>query len=272
MINTPPGRSYRLYAALISCALLLTAVLALGPPSGRAEIFSGPSVRASFHGWLTPNALPRTHTAPVELHMAGSLRAINGHEPPRLERVTISINHEGRFSTVGIPLCRRSWIEASTTKQALASCRRALIGVGRFTAHIAIPSEAPFPARGKLLAFNSTLRGRPVILAQVYGIEPVPTSRVLVLNVSRRRHGTFGTSLSVQMPQVAVNWGYATGFRLTLHRIYSYRGRRRSLISAGCPAPKGFSAASFLAAEGTYYLAGGRRITRFLSGRCRVAG
>lgn len=271
MTHPRPSRRHRLHVAVLAGALLLAGTLALGSPPGRAEVFAGPGVRASFRGWLTPQALPRTQTAPVALHMAGALQAIEDREPPELERVTISINHEGRLSTVGLPLCRLASIRASTTKQALAACRPALIGAGRFTAHIAIPSEAPFPARGKVVAFNSTLHGRPVILAQVYGTEPVPTSRILVMSILRRREGAFGTRLSVRMPNVAVDWGYATGFRLTLHRTYSYAGKRRSLISAGCPAPRGFGAASFLAAEGTYYLADGRRITRFLSGRCTVA-
>ncbi|HVC06924.1 MAG TPA: hypothetical protein VND98_04990 [Solirubrobacterales bacterium] len=244
--------------------------LALGARPGRAEVFSGPNVQASFHGWLTPRTLPRTHTAPVALHMAGALRAIDGREPPKLQRLTISINRGGRLSTVGLPLCRLRSIEATTTKLALAACRSALVGVGRFTAHIAIPSEAPFPARGKVLAFNATLHGRPVILAQVYGTEPVPTSRILILSVVRRRKGAFGTTLSVRMPSVATDWGYATGFRLTLHRLYSYRGRERSLLSASCPAPRGFGRVSFTAAKGTYYLEDGRRIARSLYASCEV--
>jgi hypothetical protein len=258
--------------ALAACAVGLALCLALGVGLGRAEVFTGPNVRASFHGWLTPHVLPRTHPAPVALHMAGELHAIGGREPPQLQRLTVEINREGRLSTAGLPLCPLHSIKASTTKQALAACRSALIGAGRFTAHILIPDEAPFPAHGKVLAFNSTLHGRPVILAHIYGTKPVSTSRVLVLSIQRSHSGTFGTTLSVQLPKIAVNWGYATGFRLTLHRSYLYRGVPRSLISASCPAPRGFTSASFLAAKGTYYLADGRRLTRFLYGVCKVGG
>jgi hypothetical protein len=269
-VASRPPIAHRGPIALAACALALLAALTLSSTSGRAEIFPGPNVRASFHGWLTPHVLPRTHTAPVALHMAGELHAIEGREPPQLERVSISINREGKLFTTGLPLCSRRSIKATTTEQALAACRSALIGTGRFSAHIAIPYQAPFPARGKLLAFNSILHGRRVILAHIYGTEPVPTSQVLVLNIQRRPSATFGITLSARMPSFAVNWGYATGFRLTLHRLYSYRGREHSLISAGCPAPRGFGGASFLAAKGTYYLADGHRITRFLYGSCRV--
>ncbi len=251
--------------ALATCAILATGIV-------QAGVFGGANVRASFEGRLTPHALPRAGSVPVALRMEGALISTNGREPPRLLRMAIAINRHGAVSTIGLPVCRVGSIEATTTRQALAACREALIGSGRFTAHIAIPTQAPFPAHGRMLAFNSVLHGRRVILAHIYGTDPVPTSRVLVMTYQRRSPGTFGTTLSMQMPNLAVNWGYATSFRLTLHRLYTYRGRPRSFISASCPAPKGLSVALFTAAKGTYYLAEGRQISRVLEGTCTVRG
>lgn len=238
----------------------------------RAEVFGGSNVTATFHGWLTPHALPRGNLAPVALHMEGALSTTNGIEPPQLSRVTIAINRNGKLVTAGLPVCPKRLIEATSTAQALADCRDALVGGGIFTAHIAIPSQAAFPARGKMLAFNSVIAGRRVILAHIYGTDPVPTTQVLVLHFQRPDHGTFGTTLSVTMPAVAEHWGYATGFHLTLYRRYTYRHHLRSLISASCPAPRGFRVALFAAAKGTYYLADGRQVTRVLDGSCKVKG
>jgi hypothetical protein len=238
--------------------------------AAHAEVFGGVNVRASFNGWITPHALPRRSVIPVSLHMAGALSATEGREPPQLQRLTIAINRNGRVSTAGLPTCRLDLIRSTTTKQALSACRPALVGTGTFTAHIGIPTEAPFPARGRMLAFNSVLHGKRVILAQIYGTEPVPTAQVLVLNFLHSGGGSFGTTLSVQMPTLTENWGYATGFQLTLHRSYNVRGRNRSFISASCPAPRGFGSALFTAARGTYYLADGRAISRNLQGTCKV--
>ncbi len=249
--------------ALTLCAILGTGI-------AQAGIFSGANVRASFDGGLTPHVLPRTSSVPVSLQMEGSLTSTDGREPPRLRRMAIAINRYGRLSTAGLPVCPVRVIEATTTKQALAACREALVGSGRFTAHIAIPSQAPFPARGRMLVFNSVLHGRHVVLAHIYGTDPVPTSRVLVMTYQRPSPGTFGTTLSIRMPNLTVNWGYATGFRLTLHRRYIYRGRPRSFISASCPAPRGLGVALFAAAKGTYYLAEGRKVSRVLEGTCTV--
>jgi hypothetical protein len=252
-------------------AIVVTVLAVLGVGIAYAATFGGKNVRASFNGWITPHALPRSGPAPIALHMKGTVVTLKG-EPPQLRRVTIEINRNGKLLTAGLPVCRRRRIKAATTAQALTACRGALVGSGRFAAHIAIPSQAPFPARGRLLAFNAIQHGRHVILAHIYGTVPVPTSQVLVLTVRRSRHGTFGTSISVKLPELAKHWGYVTGFRLTLHRLYTYKGTSRSFISASCPAPAGITAALFVAAKGTYYLAGGRRLTRVLDGSCKVRG
>ncbi len=258
-------RTFRGMVALTTCAILGTGI-------AQAGIFGGENVRASFVGRLTPHALPRAGSVPVALRMEGALESTNGQEPPRLQRMEIAINRFGKVSTIGLPGCPVRLIESTTTKQALAACRNALVGSGRFGAHITIPSEAPFPAHGKMLVFNSVLHGRHVILAHIYGTDPVPTSRVLVMTYQRKSPGTFGTTLSILMPDLTVNWGYATSFRLTLHRLYTYRGRPRSFISASCPAPRGLGVALFTAAKGTYYLADGRQLSRVLEGTCTVRG
>jgi hypothetical protein len=254
------------------CGMIAIGLCAIiGTGIAEAEIFGGENVRATFKGRLTPHALPRSSSLPVALRMEGGLISTNGKEPPRLLRIAIAINRHGRLSTVGLPVCPLRSLEATTTQQALAACSGALVGRGRFTAHIALPSQAPFPAAGKMLVFNSVLHGRHVMLAHIYGTSPVPTSRVLVMTYQRSSGGTFGTTLSFQMPNLTVNWGYATSFRLTLHRNYTYRGRPRSLISASCPAPKGLGIVLFTAAKGTYYLGDGRKISRVLEGTCAVS-
>ena len=184
--------------------------------------------------------------------------------------MTIEINRHARISTAGLPVCALGSIEASTTAQALVTCRDSLVGTGIFTAHIEIPEQAPFPARGRMLAFNAVSHGRHVILAHVFGRQPLPTGQVLTLTFQRPERGTFGTVLSLKLPELAADWGHVTGFELDLHRRYRFRNRWRSVISASCPAPRGFDFAPFPAARGTYYLSDGRVINRLVSGRCQV--
>jgi hypothetical protein len=250
--------------------VVVAAILGTGIAS--ATLFAGANVRVSFQAWLTPTALPRSGAAPVTLHLRGRLRTTDGNQPPQLDRVTVELNRNGKLSTHGLPACPKRRILSTTTKQALRLCHGALVGHGRFTAHISIPTQPPFPAQGRVLAFSSMRHGRRVMLAHIYGTTPVPTTRVLEMGASRAGGGTFGPRFSVPMPQVAEDWGYVTGFDLTLHRLYRYKGRVHSLISAACPAPAGFKAAVFTVAKGTYYLADGRRLSRVLDGSCRVSG
>jgi hypothetical protein len=237
----------------------------------QAGVVSGGNVRVSFRGWISPQVLPRSEAAPITLHVAGTVTPIGGQRPATLERVTIEINRHGVVTTRGLPTCPWRRLESTTTEQALAACRDALVGTGHFTSHVDIPEQAPFPAVGRMLAFNTTVDGRPALAAQVFGRKPVPISQVLPMAFERGAHGAFGSTLSVAMPKVGPDWGYVTGFDLTLGRRYRYRGRTLSLLGASCPAPEGIRKAPFKAARGTYELADGRTLTRVLSGTCEVA-
>lgn len=81
---------------------------------------------------------------------------------------------------------------------------------------------------------------------------------------------TYGTTLSAQLPQVAAKWGYVTGISLNLGRRYTYRGKRRSYLSAGCPAPNGVLIVSFPFARASFGFAGGQTLTSVLTRSCRA--
>jgi hypothetical protein len=246
--------------------LLLPASIAVA----QADVVSGGNVRVSFHGWVAPRKLPRGRPTPVALHVAGTVRPIGAGRPARLESVEIQINRHGIVSTRGLPPCPQGRLRSMSTEQALAACPRSLVGTGHFTANVEIPEEAPFPSVGRLLVFSTAQGGHRALVAQVFGTEPVPISNVLPIDVRRDPEAGFGTTLTVEMPKVKAEWGYVTGFDVTFERRYRYRGRPRSFLSASCPAPAGIAEAPFTAARGSYFLAGGRVLTRVVGGSCRV--
>jgi hypothetical protein len=250
--------------------VLAVAGTTLAAASAGGDVFGGANVRATFDGWISPRALPRDRPQPIALHLRGRLWTTDGRLPPALRRITISINRHGRVSTVGLPVCQRRKLVAKRSAGALRDCGDALVGSGRFDAHIQIPTAAPFPAHGRVLAFNSVEDGRRVIHAHIYGTEPLPTVQVLTLRFRRPGPGTYGTELTMTMPNVGDDWGHVTGFLLDLQRRYVHRGRERSLLSANCPAPEGRRSALFSAAKGTYHLADGRELSRIVVGRCSV--
>lgn len=227
--------------------LILAAVvlLLLGAADlAEAETSQRGNLRVTFTGGLTPRTLPRSGAAPVGVTVGGTIATTNGASPPRLRRITIAVNRYGRFAPAGLPVCRIEQIQPSTTEDALRACRRSLVGTGNFSANVLLPEQAPFPADGKVFAFNGFFRGHPAILAHVYGTDPAPISYTLPFQINRTK-GTFGTVIVATLPEVTGEWGYVTGLEMTLQRRFTYRGRSRSYVSAGCPAPDGFPGAVF---------------------------
>lgn len=245
--------------------------LALLASHAAAEIKEEHGVRVSVDGKLLPKKLPRHGTAPVSVSVSGHIGFERSSAPPQLETLTIAINRHGHLFSRGLPHCRMGRINPSTTQEALAACRSALVGEGHFSADVRLPEQSPFPSEGKVLAFNGKLDGRPAILAHIYGTEPVPTSYVLPFFI-KGSSGTFGTVLETSLPSVTGEWGYVTGISMTLDRSFSYRGRRRSFLSAGCPAPAGFDIASFPLIRTSFGFEGGVNVTSTVNRVCRAGG
>jgi hypothetical protein len=237
----------------------------------QADVVSGGNVRIAFRGWINPKTLPRSHPAPVALHVAATVTPIEGRRPESLNRVTVEINRHAVGTTRGLPKCPWRSLLSVSSHRALKICGDALIGTGHFSSHIDIPETAPFPAEGRLLAFNSMRNGRPAVAAHVFGKDPVPTSEVLPMTFKPRGHGRFGPIISVRMPKIGNDWGYVNGFDLTIKRTYRYRGRRMSVISASCPLPADLDEAPFRAARGVFELGDGSTLTRILVSTCHAS-
>jgi hypothetical protein len=251
-----------LLATTALCALALTSL-------AQAETIQKGSLRVSLTGQITPKTLPRSGSAPVRVSLATAIAATNGKAPPQLTELELAINRYGQIDGKGLPICEVAEIQPASTQKAIEACRGSLVGRGSFEASLLLPEQSPFPSRGELHAFYGTYKGKPAILAHVYGTDPVPTSFTLPFTIQRRK-GTFGTLLSASLPKDANN--SVTGLELELGRSFRAGGKARSFASASCPAPKGFPGASFSFARASYEFAGGRRVSSTLTRSCRARG
>jgi hypothetical protein len=77
---------------------------------------------------------------------------------------------------------------------------------------------------------------------------------------------------SASLPEVTGNSGYITGLSLTLGRSFGSHGRRRSYLSAGCPAPGGFPGATFPFAKASFDFAEKASIGSTLTRSCKARG
>ena len=227
-------------AALLACSLLV-ALLAAGPTA--AETIQQEGIRLSFGGQLRPRQLPRETPAPVRLSIQAAIAGADGQPLPQLRELEIAINRVGRLDAAGLPVCHLDQVQPASTAEALRACGPARVGGGRFSASVHIDEQVPYPSQGRIDAFNGRYRGRPAILLHVYGTEPVPTSYTLPLTIGHAS-GTFGIVLRTSLAETTPSAGRVTRLSLRLGRTYTVAGRRRSYLSASCPAGPGFTVAS----------------------------
>lgn len=235
-----------------------------------AVVIQRGGIKVSFDGKLAPKKLPREGSAPVRVSVAAKIAASDeGKDPPSLQRISIAINRYGHFDTAGLPVCTERDIQPATTQNALRACKSSMVGVGTFSASVGLSRQSPFPAEGKMFAFNGRVGGKPAILAHVYGTKPVATSFTFPF-VLQQSKGTFGTTLVAKLPSTGKE-GFITGLSMNLGRNYSFKGKRHSYLSASCPAPKGFAGVpSFPLAHADFEFKGGRRLGSTLVRSCGV--
>jgi hypothetical protein len=250
----------------IAVALLCLALAAVA----QAEVIRKGNLQVSYGGKIAPHDLPRVGAAPVAVSISADITTTDSKPPPQLRRISLAINRNGRLDQQGLPFCHFHQLQPASTNEAREACPGGIVGHGSFKAAVALPEQSPYPSDGTILAFNGRLHGRPVIFAHIYGTQPLPTSFTLPFEVSRRRNGTYGISLVADLPPVAADWGYVSGFSMILQRRFRYRGKARSYVSAGCPAPKGFPGATFAFAKASFGFEGGRKMLTTLTRSCGV--
>jgi hypothetical protein len=263
------GRRRRAGRRLIALAVGLAVAFAAAASLANAELSASGNLFVTFYGGILPAGLPRHGRAPITVWLGGKVRTLSGTHPPALREITIKLNRLGHLDTRGLPTCRRRQLEAVTSARALGACADALVGSGRYRAKLAFPEQPPSPVNGTILAFNSIAHGSPVILAQIYDREPVPSTRVVVFEI-HHTSGVYGTVLTGSFPASINQWGYLKRIRLNLHRTYIYRGRTHSYLSAACPAPRGATEGSFPFAFSSMTFADGRTLSATLTRTCEV--
>jgi hypothetical protein len=249
---------------------LLGAVALCASVGAQAEVVQKGDLRIAVSGKLSPHKLPRSGVAPIAVTVGGQISSAEGGLPPQLKTLRIELNRHGRLQTAGLPQCRIAQIHPASTARALRACRAALVGKGSFTVDAVLAGQEPYPTTGRLLVFNGPYKGQRALLGQIYAARPFATSFVIPFLIHTGGKGRYGTVLSATVPRALASWGHVTAIQMRLARRYSYRGERRSFISAGCPAPEGFPGALFSLARTRFGFAGGVSLSSALVRSCRV--
>lgn len=250
--------------AAVACLCLLAAA-----GVARGEIDREGNLQASFNGGISPQKLPRTELTPVAVLMGGKITTTDRSEPPKLERIVLEINSQGKIENKGLPTCSLNKLNSLTSAAAKKVCSGALVGHGSVTSRVFLPSQGAFASSGEMLAFNGRINGHQAVLAQVVSEAPLPLTYVIGFEITKQK-GRFGTKLVGTLPEIASEYGYISSFSMSLSRRYKSGGKQRSFASASCPAPKGINIAPFPFAKASYEFAGGVTLGATLIRDCKV--
>lgn len=251
--------------------LSITVLIAVGAAPAFGELTQKGDLFVHFDGGISPRSLPRKSLAPIAVRIEGAIKVFAGNRPPALRRIRIALSHGGHLSSRGLPVCHRRQIDFTTPSEALAACGAAFVGAGGIVARTDFQDQSTHLLRGDLLFFNAVVRGRPAILGHLFQRHPVPVTNVIVFDI-RHTTGTFGTVITGQLPLALNRNGFLTSIFLQLQRTYVFRGLPRAYISAGCPAPPGFTQAVFPFARASMSFDDGRTLSSTLIRSCRVNG
>jgi hypothetical protein len=235
-----------------------------------AAVVQSGNLRVKLLSQVQPYKLPRIGTSPISVFVAGQISAASGGVPAQLQRLDILVNRHAVFQSRGLQSCPLPRIQPSTTAASLDRCGSALVGSGQFWAQIVLPEQGAYPTQGRLLIFNGTQHGRPVLLAHIYTSHPFATSFVIPFHIHKIDKGPYGSELSASLPEALGSWGFVNRIKLTLKRKYTYRGRHLSYFNAGCPALAGTQRTSYHLAYATFSFAAHTRIGVDVQKACGV--
>jgi hypothetical protein len=252
------------------CLLLFGAALALASLANAETKILG-NLQLSVQATLSPKKLPRERSAPISVSVGWQIQSTDpAQRPPALKSVKIEINRAGILDPTGLPDCPYAQIQPASTQRALANCRPSLVGQGSFAALVGLEGQESYASKGKMVVFKGTKAGKPVLYGQIYTAYPFAASFVIVFKVSKEQKGTYATTLKATLPANLRAWGNLTEVKMRLARNFSYKGQRRSFLSAACPAPKGFGAAPFPLARTSFSFNGAPPLSQILSETCKV--
>lgn len=221
--------------ALVTLAVIGGGVASAIHAAGNAITARAGNLLLHAEGTVIPQALPRGRFAPISLRVRESVATLDGSHVPAAQTVELRVDRHFRIETTGLPSCSLREIRASSPSQALRACGGALLGDGYATAEVAFPEQAPFTAKGRLLAFNGPrVGGYPEQLYYIYADVPAPTAIVVTAKFSRGS-GPYGYDVSVTVPKIAGGAGSLASVDFRLDRRWSYKGVQRSYLSGECP-------------------------------------
>lgn len=195
-----------------------------------------PPLVARFGGRLAAatGAAPEHRTAPVSLRLWGRFSTSDGTHPSALREMTLDLDRGVAIDARGLAACHGAG--GSHDGVGLkGKCEGAAIGGGRADLEIAVPGKAPIRTPSKLTLYNGGSRNG-VRTAYAIGEVKEPAPAPIVATIEIREVGS-GLRAVAKLPAIAIDGGNGSliDFHLKVKRLFEYKGRPVSYLSARCP-------------------------------------
>lgn len=211
----------------------------------------------TFDGGFAPKALPKSKLAPIVLTASGKISSKDGKHPPALKEAIVETDKNGAVNVKGLPVCKSGQLQSRTTVDARKACPKAIIGTGRTSVEVEFPEQPPIPVDSDLTVFNGGQSGgTTTFYIHAFFSAPVSGAIVTTVKIKKINRGRFGLKSVATIPKIANGSGSVTSFNLRIGRIYTYKGKKVSVLTAKCADGKLQAHATAVFADGTKASAG----------------
>lgn len=231
------SRGTRGQLTFVAAALLLVGLVGVGSATADKPVrVEAGNLVFTFNGGFKPKTLPKKKMAPITLTASGKVQTKDGSHPPALKEAIVETDKNGTINVKGLPVCKSGQLQSRDTRAAERACKKSLIGSGRTTVEVQFPEQRPIDVDSKLLVLNGGKRGGTTTLyIHAYFSAPVTGAIVTTVKIKKVRNGRYGLKSVATIPKIAGGSGSVTNFKLVVGRKFTYKGKKKSFLTAGCP-------------------------------------
>jgi hypothetical protein len=249
---------------------LIAGIAALVVAIAAATAIAGPTVSApdgntqSIDSLIAPKKLSKTKLTPGTLQVTTLTTSTTQPIPSPAIHATIDFDKNAALYTKGLPTCDPAKVQNQSTENAERACGKAKIGSGTAIAYL--QAGQLYEVHQIVTAFNGVPKGgKPTVILHTYGTTPLQTTLVLVGTVTNYNKEGYGPRLELEIPLIAGGTGALKEFEVKIDKKWTYKGVKRSFISAKCPNSKK------LKARGKFDYRDGESLTAFSKQTCAQA-
>jgi len=251
-------------------SFLIAGIAALVAAIAAAAAIAGPTVSGpdgntqSIDSQIRPKKLSKTKLTPATLQVTTLTTSTTSPIPSPAIHATIDFDKNAALFTKGLPTCDPSKVQNQSTENAERACRSAKIGSGHAVAYL--QAGQLYEVQQTVTAFNGVPKGgKPTVILHTYGTTPLQTTLVLVGTVVNYNKEGYGPRLELEIPLLAGGTGALKEFEVKIDKKWTYKGVKRSFVSAKCPNSKK------LKARGKFDYRDGESLTAFSKQTCTQA-